>query len=214
MPDDAAPADDAPWRRPAGSTPGETGRIVGMVVLQGVIADEATTYTSVLSQWPATQFVRIGRRTGRTAGAGGAIVVDARFDDVDLVDVLVVPGTIGAEASGTDARVARWLATQTRSADWVLASSTGTLVLAGCGLLRDRRATTHWLASARLTAHGTDPDIARSCRDGNLLTSRGLTGARETALWLTAHLFGTETARRIELGIPGAATAPTGPTAR
>jgi transcriptional regulator GlxA family with amidase domain len=81
---------------------------------------------------------------------------------------------------------------------------TGSLVYAAAGLLRNRPATTHWVALDLLAE--TDPtiDVRRDERyvdDGDIVTSAGVSAGIDMALHLVRRLAGEQRAREVRRGI-------------
>jgi transcriptional regulator GlxA family with amidase domain len=75
---------------------------------------------------------------------------------------------------------------------------TGALVLHGAGLIADRRVTTHWAAIEEL--RGLAPDLTvldnvRYVRDGDVVTSAGVSAGIDMSLHVVAKLLGVESAR-------------------
>jgi transcriptional regulator GlxA family with amidase domain len=76
---------------------------------------------------------------------------------------------------------------------------TGSIILGAAGLLRGKRATTHWAALELLPLFGAIPDEGRVVRDGNLITGGGVTAGIDFALVVVAEIFGRAIAETIEL---------------
>lgn len=87
------------------------------------------------------------------------------------------------------------------SARWVTAVCTGPLVLGAAGLLRGRRATTHWMSRDFLREFGAIPIEERVVVDGNIITGAGVTAGIDFALQIAAEIAGTEVAQAIQLSI-------------
>ena len=78
---------------------------------------------------------------------------------------------------------------------------TGALVLGAAGLLRGRRATTHWSAHDLLAGLGAIPTAGRVVRDGNVVTGGGVTAGIDFALTVVAEIFGSDVAQMVQLGL-------------
>jgi transcriptional regulator GlxA family with amidase domain len=77
---------------------------------------------------------------------------------------------------------------------------TGAFILAEVGLLRGRRATTHWASCAALAERFPDISVERApiyTRDGNIYTSAGATAGMDLALALVREDFGSALAQEI-----------------
>jgi cyclohexyl-isocyanide hydratase len=132
---------------------------------------------------------------------GVRLLPDVTFAACPQADVLFVPGGPGQTPAMDDAELMAFLAHQSAGARWTASVCTGALLLAGAGLLRGRRATTHWLATQELERLGAIPIRERVVRDGSILTGAGVSAGIDLALELVAQLRGAEAAQRIQLAI-------------
>jgi cyclohexyl-isocyanide hydratase len=130
------------------------------------------------------------------------------FDDCPALDVICVPGGAGVEALMTDAGTLEFIRRQAGGARFVTSVCTGALVLGAAGLLRGRRATTHWAYHELLGIFGAVPVQERVVRDGNLLTGGGITAGIDFALTLASELFGEEAAQAVQLALEYAPAPP------
>jgi cyclohexyl-isocyanide hydratase len=78
---------------------------------------------------------------------------------------------------------------------------TGSLVLGAAGLLRGKRAATHWMSMDMLAAFGAIPINERVVVDGNIITGGGVTAGIDFGLKVAAEVAGEDVARTIQLGI-------------
>ena len=85
-----------------------------------------------------------------------------------------------------------------RNAD--LASS-GAFILGVAGILKGRRATTHWAFTDLLPLVGATHEKARVVRDGNVITAGGVTSGIDFGLTVAAEIAGERAAQTIQLGI-------------
>ena len=77
---------------------------------------------------------------------------------------------------------------------------TGALLLHEAGPARGRRVTTHFAYVEPLRARGdiTVLERVRYVRDGNLVTSAGVSAGIDMALWLAGQLYSPDVARRVQ----------------
>ncbi|RIQ34068.1 DJ-1/PfpI family protein [Jiangella rhizosphaerae] len=155
-----------------------------IVAYTGVSIDEAEIFRFVLSQIPEFRTVVVGSARGQVPGPGGVLVVEATFAEVNAPAIVAVPGGVGADRHP---EIAAWL--RRVSPRWLLASSTGTALLAAAGLLDDATAATHWLAGPLLEHYGAHPSPERLVVDGRLITCSGGPAAFQGAL-LVAKAYG------------------------
>ena len=94
------------------------------------------------------------------------------------------------------------------SARYVTSVCTGSLALGAAGLLRGKRAASHWAWRDRLALFGAIPDSGRVVRDGNIVTGGGVTAGIDFALTLVAEIAGAEVAQSIQLQIEYAPAPP------
>src|SRR5436305_8888782 len=91
-----------------------------------------------------------------------SIIPQKTFADVPQPDALVVIGG-GADTLPAleNADLIESVRRAGQHAEWVAATSTGSLLLAAAGLLEGRLATTHWAYADRLQAYGARPQPYR-----------------------------------------------------
>ena len=147
---------------------------------------------------------------------GGAVPTDCFFSvaestplaDVAACDVLLVPGGFGTEQVIADKAALAEIARLGAQARYVTSVCTGSLVLGAAGLLRGKRAASHWAWRDLLSLYGATPDDARVVRDGNVFTGGGVTAGIDFALVLAAELAGEEVAKTIQLALEYAPAPP------
>ena len=177
-------------------------RIV-FLVFDGLTALDAVGPYEVLARVPGAQVTFAAPRRGviRTGDAVVGLTADVALDEIDACDLLVVPGGFGTRAlQGNEAILDRLRALDATTR--VTASvCTGALVLAAAGLLRGRRATTHWAYRDQLAALGAVPVAERVVRDGKYASSAGVSAGIDLALALAMELASPKAAAAIQLGI-------------
>lgn len=132
---------------------------------------------------------------------GVTLTPDTSFAECpEQLTLLCVPGgTAGTLAAMADAETIAFLATRGAAAGWVTGVCTGTLLLGAAGLLRGRRATSHWVTRDLLAAFGAIPEDARVVVDGNRVTGGGVTAGLDFGLSMVAALRDDDYARAVQL---------------
>jgi cyclohexyl-isocyanide hydratase len=125
----------------------------------------------------------------------------ATFADCPPTDVLVVPGGFGVDDAMNDPALMAFVRREGARANYVTSVCTGAFILGAAGLLKGRRATTHWAYHADLARTGALPVKARVVRDGNLFTGGGVTAGIDFALTLAAEIAGDDVAKAIQLAL-------------
>jgi len=139
---------------------------------------------------------------------GMRITPDTTFAECPQLDVLCVPGGTGVAALMEDAEVLDFVRRQAAGARYVTSVCTGALVLGAAGLLRGKRATTHWASHDFLATLGAIPTEGRVVRDGNIFTGGGVTAGIDFALTLVGEMCGADVAQAIQLQIEYAPAPP------
>lgn len=176
---------------------------IAFFVFDGLTALDVVGPYEVLSRLPGAHstFVAPARGPVRTDNQILALVADASIDDVAAADLLVVPGGFGTRRLEHDERVLDWVRAIDRGTTITASVCTGALVLGAAGLLRGRRANTHWAVRDRLAEHGAIPVADRVVRDGKYASAAGVSAGIDLALALAIELAGLDVARDIQLSI-------------
>ncbi|MFD1831278.1 DJ-1/PfpI family protein [Streptomyces desertarenae] len=179
---------------------------IGILLYDGYSLLDPTGPAEVLSRLPGATVTMIGRRRGavRTDTGDVAVLADRSIDEVERLDVLLVPGAgaDGTVAAMNDPALLSWIRRTDRSTRWTASVCTGSLVLAAAGLLAGREATTHWASADYLsTTFGVTYLPARYVRSGKIITAAGVSAGVDMALYLAAQMAGETVARAIQLAV-------------
>ena len=128
----------------------------------------------------------------------GGLTVTPRYSwaDAPSIDILVVPGGVGTRALLIDEPTLRWIQQTSAASRQVTSVCTGALLLAKVGLLRGKRATTHWAGLDLLAS--IDPTIQvqrdrRVVHDG-VFTSAGVSAGIDMSFAVVEQICGREVA--------------------
>ncbi|WGY67934.1 DJ-1/PfpI family protein [Burkholderia cepacia] len=182
---------------------------IGLLVFPGVQQLDLTGPHDVLASLPDAAVHLVWKSRDAVASSSGlALTPTCTFDDCPPLDVICIPGGIGINDLLLDAETIAFVQQRAAAARYVTSVCTGALVLGVAGLLRGRRATTHWAFHALLEPLGAVPVRERVVRDGNLITGGGVTAGIDFALTIAAELVGDEEAQAIQLQLEYAPAPP------
>ncbi|MGX2041732.1 DJ-1/PfpI family protein [Methylocaldum sp. MU1018] len=118
----------------------------------------------------------------------------------DALDILFVPGSaVGLAKAMKDAKFIEFIRTQAAVSKYVTSVCTGSMLLGKAGLLRGKKATSHWVTLDLLPKFGATPVKERVVWDGNLITGGGVTAGIDFGLQIIAALRGRLYAEAIQL---------------
>ncbi len=179
-----------------------TERLIGMVIFPKLTQLDMTGPYEVLARQPNTKVHLVAHDIAPVkTDRGMEIVPTITFADCPQLDLVMVPGGPGQQDLMEDEVVLEFLRRQAAGAKYVTSVCTGALVLGAAGLLKGRRATSHWAALEHLKPLGAIPVSDKVVMDGNIITGAGVTSGIDFALAVAALLEGEEVARQIQLQI-------------
>lgn len=178
---------------------------VGIILFEQVTALDAVGPYEVLQRLPGATVTFIGAKVGTVRADNGflGLAVDAAYEDVASLDVLLVPGGVGCRALLHDERALGWVRSIHASTQFTTSVCTGSLVLAAAGLLEGRTAATHWANHEELRQLGAVPTSQRVVEhlDARILTAAGVSSGIDMALRLSELLVDEAAARAMQLMI-------------
>ncbi len=177
--------------------------VIVFALFSGITQLDFTGPHEVFSALPGATVIMASVAGGTIEATGGMTFAGLRrLADIPECDVVCVPGGRGTtdNAIGDEAFLNE-LRRLAATARFVTSVCTGALLLGAAGLLRGKRAATHWAWRELLVPFGAIPDTARVVRDGNVITGGGVTAGIDFALSVVAELSGPEIAQAIQLQI-------------
>jgi cyclohexyl-isocyanide hydratase len=180
--------------------PHDTHLKIGSLLFEGLDQIDLTGPFEVLSRIPNSTYRIYGKTAEPVRDLKGLrLTPDATLADAPQLDVLHVPGGFGQEALMEDKEVLDWVSRQAAGARSVFSVCTGALLCGAAGLLKGRRATTHWASFHLLPFFGAIPVNERVVVDGSWVFAAGVTAGIDGALRLAAELRGDAVAQTIQL---------------
>jgi cyclohexyl-isocyanide hydratase len=173
---------------------------VGLLTFPGVQSLDLIGPYEVFSNLPGISVHLVWKDLEPIQASGGIrFWPTATFDTCPELDVICVPGGKGVDVLVEDRDTLAFVAHHAKRARFITSVCTGALVLGAAGLLRGRRATTHWAFMDLLAPFGATAVRERVVQDGNLVTGGGVTAGIDFALALARELVGEEEAQAVQL---------------
>lgn len=118
------------------------------------------------------------------------------------IDTLFIPGVPNSQVEHYKllGNVVRWITEQVKGVRRICSVCTGTFFLAEAGILKDKRATTHWEKCEALSSVYPDIQVDKEpifVRDGNVYTSAGISSGMDLALALVEEDLGKSLALEV-----------------
>jgi transcriptional regulator GlxA family with amidase domain len=163
----------------------------------------------VLARMPGAEAIIASKDGGTLPTELGLTFTNLRaLADIESCDMIMIPGGPGQTDAMQDPEFMADVKRLGESAKYVTSVCTGSLILAAAGLLKGKRAGSHWAYRELLSMFGAIPDDARVVRDGNTVTGGGVTAGIDIALSIVADLKGADVAKMIQLAIEYAPAPP------
>ncbi|MEO6847351.1 MAG: DJ-1/PfpI family protein [Chthoniobacterales bacterium] len=174
--------------------------LIGGIIFSEMDQTDFTCPFEVLSRVPGSKFLVIAKTPEPVRDMKGLILTpEFSFADTPALDVLLVPGGSGVNALMEDPITLDFIRKQAAHAKLILTVCTGALIFGATGLLKGRRATTHWASRHMLPSLGAILQEERVVQDGNLITTAGVTAGLDGALLAASVLCGEDEAKAIQL---------------
>lgn len=158
----------------------------------------------VLRNLPGAEVRFVWHEPGPVAADSGVLLVGAThsFDETPAPDVVLIPGGMSTFEHAQDPAVLDWVRRTSATATWTASVCSGSLILAAAGVLKGKRATSHWMVVPMLRAFGVTPvDDQRIVHEGDIVTAAGVSAGIDLGLWLAAQFAGDARAKAIQLAI-------------
>lgn len=187
-------------------------KTVGLLIFEGVEELdfvgpwEVLTMANQVGEMTVDGFVPLDLRLVAPAegpvrcAKGMRVLPDDTFATCPKLDILLVPGGLVTRELVEQKPFLGEVARLGDGAEWVTSVCTGSMVLAAAGLTGGRKATTHWMAIEEFRQMGKAEvlEAVRFTRDGNLVTSAGVSAGIDMTLWLVGQLWSPAFARDVQ----------------
>jgi putative intracellular protease/amidase len=174
---------------------------IAIVLYPGFTSLDVIGPYEVLGRLPDVDVVFVAEHPGLISNDLKSLTVStvAGLADVPGPDLVLVGGGPGQVDQMADGPLHEWLRAVDATSTWTTSVCTGSLILAGAGLLRGRMATSHWGALDQLPLHGATASTRRVVFDGHYVTAAGVSAGLDMALTLAGRIAGDEVAQSLQL---------------
>jgi transcriptional regulator GlxA family with amidase domain len=178
---------------------------IAIFLFDGITALDAIGPYESLARIAQSEIVFVAKQAGPIRTGDGFLALNADFAlaDLDNMDVLVIPGghPRGLRAAIADTDLHAWIKAIDQTSRWTCSVCTGSLILGATGLLKGRKASTHWRAKDVLSRFDVTYSPDRVTIDGKYMTSAGVSAGIDMGLTLCGELAGREFGEAIELSM-------------
>src|SRR5215472_13473028 len=176
---------------------------VGFVVFPYLTQLDFTGPLQVLARLPQSVTYIIAKSEASVpSDCGLSLVPTCTFTNCPPLDLICIPGGVrGVIGAIGDRETVEFVRLQAATAKYVTSVCTGAFILGVAGLLKGRRATTHWAYTDLLSLVGARYEKDRIVKDGNVITAGGVTAGIDFGLSVAAEVAGETTARTIQHGV-------------
>jgi cyclohexyl-isocyanide hydratase len=174
----------------------------GFVIFPNLTQLDFTGPLQVLHRLPGAT-THIVARTRDPVPSDGPLTIQptVTFAECPPLDLLCVPGGFGVGRAMEDEETIAFVRRADARARYVTSVCTGAFILGAVGLLRGKRATTHWAYHHLLPRVGAIPVQERVVRDGTTITGGGVTAGIDFAFTVMTEIAGPVVAQAVQLGI-------------
>jgi len=141
----------------------------------------------------------------RSVGSSSGVAIEAKdLADIRAFDTLIVAGGDGAERAAEDASVLNFVQSAFRRGRRIASVCSGTFILAAAGLLKGRRATTHWVEARKLAQRHRDIKVEADrifIKEGRVWTSAGVSAGIDLTRALIGEDLGESIAKSVAKGL-------------
>src|SRR5215470_5904142 len=176
---------------------------VGFVIFPDLTQLDFTGPQQVLARLPDSTMHIVAKSAAPVPSDSGlGLVPTHTFENCPQLDLICVPGgNAGVVKVMGDDETIEFVRRQSINAKYVTSVCTGAFILGVAGMLKGRRATTHWAFTELLPLVGATHEKGRVVKDGNVITAGGVTSGIDFGLRMVAEIAGETVAQAVQLGL-------------
>ncbi|MPV86727.1 DJ-1/PfpI family protein [Ostreibacterium oceani] len=173
-------------------------------IYNGLTALDAIGPYEVLSRLPNASVKFVAKEKGVIVSDTHFLKLVAEYDitEIDKADILLIPGSVvGFIREAKDTNLLSWINKIDKTTTWTTSVCSGSIILAAAGLLKNKKATSHWGVIHLLKEYGSIPTSERYIQEGKIITAQGVSAGIDMSLYLVSQIIGDEKAKAYQLFI-------------
>ena len=181
---------------------------IAIVLYPGFTALDFIGPYEVLRYLPDAEVRLVWHESGPVTADSGILVIGAThsFAETPSPDVILIPGGFSSMEHARDEVLLEWVRRAHETAMWTTSVCSGSIILAAAGLLKGKRATSHWMALSALKALGVEAVgdqriVVERDDEKGIVTAAGVSAGIDLALWLAGQIAGPDRAKVIQLSM-------------
>jgi putative intracellular protease/amidase len=173
-------------------------------IYNGLTALDAVGPYEVLSRLPNANVKFVAKEKGVIVTDTHFLKLVAEYDisEIEKADILVIPGSVvGFVREAKDKLLLSWINKINETTTWTTSVCSGSIILAASGLLKNKKATSHWGVIHLLKDYGSIPTGERYVQEGKIISAQGVSAGIDMSLFLASQIVGEEKAKAYQLFI-------------
>ncbi|MBC6112409.1 DJ-1/PfpI family protein [Pedobacter fastidiosus] len=173
-------------------------------IYNGLTALDAIGPYEVLSRLPNANVKFVAKEKGIIISDTHFLKLVAEYDisEIDKADILIIPGSVvGFIREAKDKSLLSWINKIYKTSAWTTSVCSGSIILAAAGLLKNKKATSHWAVIHLLNEYGSIPTSERYVQEDKIITAQGVSAGIDMSLYLASQIVGDEKAKAYQLFI-------------
>ncbi|KIC45900.1 thiamine biosynthesis protein ThiJ [Ruegeria sp. ANG-S4] len=123
------------------------------------------------------------------------------FEDAPKPDILIIPGGPGTRKAQHNEKLIEWVNKTAEGCEMVASVCSGARITLTSGIAKGKRITTHWGVVEELRERGEAAEVledVRFVRDGNYISSQGISAGIDMSLWIVGQISDPAYARLVQ----------------
>ncbi|MEL6841702.1 MAG: DJ-1/PfpI family protein [Bacteroidota bacterium] len=170
----------------------------------GMTALDAIGPYEVLRNIKDAEIIFAARKKGTITADSQMLHFQAKhkIDDIEEADILLIPGsTVAFIKEAKNDKLLEWIRMIDQHSRFTTSVCTGSIILAASGLLKTKKATSHWKPLNMLKQYEAIPTKERMMRQGKYITAAGVSAGIDMAIYLVNEVEGETAAKAAQLAI-------------